>query len=117
MALLPGSPAINTGASVGAPTTDQRGVTRPQGPGVDIGAFEYLYNPVFLGAKFQTPATFWLQMISQASQTNTLQISTNLLNWFDLTNIVAGSNGLSEFVDSNLGHWSARFYRLKSSNP
>ncbi|WP_165230648.1 choice-of-anchor Q domain-containing protein [Aquisphaera insulae] len=39
MALLPGSPAIDAGASgVGIPTTDQRGVGRIGG--VDIGAFE-----------------------------------------------------------------------------
>jgi hypothetical protein len=40
MALLPGSPAINAGTSSGAPPQDQRGVTRPQGGAVDIGAFE-----------------------------------------------------------------------------
>jgi hypothetical protein len=39
-ALLPASPAIDTGASgAGCPATDQRGVTRPQGPECDIGAF------------------------------------------------------------------------------
>ena len=39
-ALLAGSAAVNAGTSTGAPATDQRGVTRPQGAGVDIGAFE-----------------------------------------------------------------------------
>jgi hypothetical protein len=39
-ALLPGSPAIDLGASVVCPATDQRGVTRPKGIGCDIGAFE-----------------------------------------------------------------------------
>ncbi len=38
-ALLEGSPAINKGNSFGA-TTDQRGVSRPQGAASDIGAFE-----------------------------------------------------------------------------
>ena len=37
-ALLLGSPAID--ASSACPATDQRGVTRPQGAGCDIGAFE-----------------------------------------------------------------------------
>ncbi len=36
-ALLPGSPAINAGTSTGAPSVDQRGITRAS---VDIGAFE-----------------------------------------------------------------------------
>ncbi len=39
-ALLPGSPAINAGNNTGAPTTDQRGIARPQQSTVDIGAFE-----------------------------------------------------------------------------
>jgi CSLREA domain-containing protein len=42
IALLPGSPAIDHGDNGRAPTTDQRGVTRPQPSGgiVDIGAYE-----------------------------------------------------------------------------
>jgi hypothetical protein len=40
MALLPGSPALDAGTGSGAPATDQRGISRPQGAAVDIGAFE-----------------------------------------------------------------------------
>ena len=40
LALLPGSPAIDHGDTAACPPTDQRGVTRPQGPACDIGAFE-----------------------------------------------------------------------------
>jgi hypothetical protein len=40
-ALLPNSPAID--AATGGPSTDQRGVPRPQGPEPDIGAFELEY--------------------------------------------------------------------------
>jgi len=39
-ALLSGSSALDRGTSAGAPSTDQRGVSRPQGSGYDIGAFE-----------------------------------------------------------------------------
>jgi CSLREA domain-containing protein len=39
-ALLPGSPAINTGDNAGCPATDQRGVARPQDLICDIGSFE-----------------------------------------------------------------------------
>ncbi len=39
--LQTGSPAIDAGFSVGAPETDFNGTARPQGAGVDIGAFEY----------------------------------------------------------------------------
>ena len=40
-ALMSGSPAIDAGAAP-CPATDQRGVSRPQGPACDIGAFEVL---------------------------------------------------------------------------
>ncbi len=39
-ALLRGSPAIDAAASGSCPATDQRGVTRPQGPACDMGAYE-----------------------------------------------------------------------------
>lgn len=52
--LLSGSPAIDMGTAVGAPTTDQRGLPRPYGAAYDIGAVEvqptdnlfYLYLPL-----------------------------------------------------------------------
>jgi uncharacterized repeat protein (TIGR01451 family) len=40
MALLSGSPALNTGVACPPPATDQRGVVRPLGPACDVGAFE-----------------------------------------------------------------------------
>lgn len=43
--LLAGSPAIDAGTSEGAPDIDILGVTRPQGTGVDIGAYEYMEQP------------------------------------------------------------------------
>ena len=40
-ALLPGSPAIDTADPANFPSTDQRGIPRPQGRGPDIGAYEW----------------------------------------------------------------------------
>ncbi|MGE5377764.1 MAG: choice-of-anchor Q domain-containing protein, partial [Bacteroidota bacterium] len=40
MALLPGSPLIDTGSDAGCAATDQRGITRPKGSHCDIGAYE-----------------------------------------------------------------------------
>ncbi len=45
-ALLEGSSAIDSGTNTGAPSTDQRGVSRPQGLGYDIGAYEKEQAPV-----------------------------------------------------------------------
>jgi len=118
MALLPGSPAINAGDPAAAPPTDQRGVPRPQGPCVDIGAFEYQYIPVFTDAKFQNPTNFWLQMSGLLpGQAFILQSSTNLVDWTDVTNLVAGESLLYEFVDGNSGASAARFYRLNCRIP
>ena len=39
------SPAIDAGISDSAPTTDYDGVSRPQGPAWDIGAYEYVPSP------------------------------------------------------------------------
>ena len=39
--LQAGSPAIDAGTNDGCPSTDQRGVARPQGKRCDIGAYEY----------------------------------------------------------------------------
>ena len=36
-----GSPAIDKGTSLKAPTTDYAGVARPRGAGFDIGAYEF----------------------------------------------------------------------------
>lgn len=39
--LRSGSPAIDAGSAVGGPATDIEGTKRPQGTGVDLGAYEY----------------------------------------------------------------------------
>jgi hypothetical protein len=42
--LTSGSPAVDAGTSVSAPTTDFDGVPRPQGSAWDIGAYEYVVS-------------------------------------------------------------------------
>jgi hypothetical protein len=39
-ALLLGSPAVDAASTPDCPTTDQRGVSRPQGAACDIGSYE-----------------------------------------------------------------------------
>lgn len=41
LTLVPGGPAANAGTPLAQVPTDRLGVTRPQGSGVDIGAYEY----------------------------------------------------------------------------
>jgi hypothetical protein len=119
MALLPGSPAIDAGTSAGAPATDQRGVPRPQGRGVDIGAFEYQYLPAFTGLTIQGLTNCQLQMFGllSSNQCFALQASTNLLTWFDLTNWAVAPNGAFQFVEPVPAKCPARFYRLTTGMP
>ena len=118
MALLPGSPAIDADSAVGAPATDQRGVPRPQGSGVDIGAFEYQYIPVFTQASLQGATNCLLRMAGLLpNQTFTLQVSSNFLNWSAVTSFTAGTNGMFQLADPMQRNWRARFYRLKSGAP
>ena len=118
MALLPGSPAIDAGSAVGAPATDQRGVARPQGPGVDIGAFEFQYIPVFTQATLQGATNCLLQMAGLLpNQTFTLQASSNLINWSTLTSFTAWTNGMFQLTDPMQRNWRTRFYRLKTGAP
>ena len=58
IALVAGSPAIDAGAATCVPT-DQRGVTRPQGPACDIGAFEVIVPPP-VACSFHTEGYRWL---------------------------------------------------------
>ena len=57
-ALLPGSPAIDTGSNLGCPATDQRGIRRPingdaVGPATcDLGAYEALVR-LFMPALYR----------------------------------------------------------------
>jgi len=56
-ALLPGSPAIDSGTSAGAPEKDQRGIDRPQKSGFDRGAYEVSLRK-FLVMKAPFPEAF-----------------------------------------------------------
>ena len=56
--LQSGSPAIDTGTTIDAPSTDIRGLPRPVGAGVDMGAYEYQDRtlPIMSGSGQTAPA-------------------------------------------------------------
>ncbi|OLE56503.1 MAG: hypothetical protein AUI36_15720 [Cyanobacteria bacterium 13_1_40CM_2_61_4] len=106
-ALLAGSPAIDAGASDGAPFVDQRGFPRPARFEFDIGAYEFrsAYERVqFQDGKVQV----WF--ITEPNQIYPIQTTTNFLSWQTIGAIPATSSGWFLFEDNpNL---PARFYRI-----
>lgn len=115
MALLPDSPAIDSGDSADFPSTDQRGFARPFGAGPDMGAYEYqsdqvqslsitsLSNSVvitFTGYPASPPVTYILQ--ASADLSTWTDISTN--GPFD------DSTNISQII-SNQG-LGVQFFRL-----
>jgi hypothetical protein len=100
-ALPEGSPAVDAGDNVGAPPTDQRGVTRPQGTYVDIGAYELVqtqeptvtqenpsYSPPMPNInRYLNPASLSVQFVrvapQQATANQPVTVSTNVVNTGD----------------------------------
>ncbi|MCL4785375.1 MAG: hypothetical protein KJ070_01075 [Verrucomicrobia bacterium] len=106
---LQGSPAIDNANSTGAPGTDQRGVPRPQGAVVDIGALEAVTGSPLMTDAAMLGSGFYLTTILDATNSYRLQGSTTLTNWIDLTNYATG--GSQRFVDSTATNLNRRFYR------
>lgn len=87
-ALLPRSPALEIGVDAGAPTVDQRGLPRPQGLHVDIGAVEFAYNAPTLvtwastgGTITRTPDAFEYPSNSTVTLTGVPNPDYRFLNW------------------------------------
>ena len=70
--LLPGSPALDAAGGCPPPDTDERSVTRPQGPSCDIGAVE-------VGPLTATTTTTTTTLAPQASCGNTTTTTTTTL--------------------------------------
>jgi hypothetical protein len=67
--LLPGSPAIDAADPNDFPETDQRGITRPQGPAPDIGAFEVVPVEDTIPPEFPESGTLTTSDITTTSLT------------------------------------------------
>jgi len=111
-ALLPGSPAIDAGDPAGAPSDDQRGVPRPKGAGVDIGAYEYLSPNVILTRILVLSKTNLLLVTFAAPSKNYfVQGSQDLISWNNIATLTAPPNGVLQYTNPITG--SRRFFRLR----
>jgi hypothetical protein len=96
MALLLGSPAVDTGQTT--LTTDQRGVSRPQGSADDIGAYELVQAPAYRpDAQIKLAAdTSYLGVrvfdTTGAGQTRTTTTASGKSATFDLRFVNAGNH-------------------------
>jgi hypothetical protein len=110
LALLPSSPAIDAGDASVCTATDQRGIARPQGFGCDIGAFELVPTLTLT----EGPDAFMtLNCTFQAGRTNTVQASTNLVDWSILGIKVSDTNGAFDFLDPDSIRLPHRFYQVR----
>ncbi|MDB6025017.1 MAG: LamG domain protein jellyroll fold domain protein [Verrucomicrobiales bacterium] len=57
---------------------------------------------------------FGFQFDNLANQTYTIESSTNLVQWFDVTNLLSLTNGFLIFSDTESSNYVKRFYRLRT---
>ena len=114
MSLLPGSPALDAIPS-GFPPVDQRGVSRPQGPRADIGAFESLAGTAggALVITILPGNSVAIQFLGVPGTTYTVEASTDLTHWTAIGVASAGTNSGFEFIDPAANLTAARFYRTR----
>jgi hypothetical protein len=112
MALLPGSPAIDAGNTLLAPTTDQRGFPRPALLAADIGAFEYGSVMPAIAVSRAGAAGLNILGSGNAGQPCRLLSSPDLTSWASIATSQIGTNGTVLFYDNYAPGSACRFYRL-----
>jgi hypothetical protein len=119
-ALLNGSPAIDAGTIAGAPLTDQRGVARPYGGVVDIGAFEFENSSLAVNTAPRitsiariNSSDIYLRVEGRFGAVCTIQASSNLVDWENVfvSGKAAVGTGAWEFADQEAANYPNRFYR------
>jgi len=66
------------------------------------------YSPITL--QRQPNGTVLLQTEGSPGESFEIQASADLLNWLDIGSVVADTNGLMQFDDTNAPNYPARFY-------
>jgi hypothetical protein len=69
-----------------------------------------LTAPQFTAAGYSSDNGFTLTLLGTVGRTNAVQVSSNLLNWFTLTNTIL-SNASWQVIDRSATNQSRRFYR------
>jgi hypothetical protein len=111
MALLRGSPAIDSGNTAAAPQTDQRGFSRPFGAATDIGAYEIV--PLLRADRALDGGIDLLAFGINASSCSFLA-SSNLSDWLPIARNKVGPDATTLFHDYLTNGLTCRFYRVVS---
>jgi hypothetical protein len=69
------------------------------------------YIPISI--KPQGNGTVMIQASGSPGEMFDIEASTNLQNWLDLGTVLADTNGLMQFNDTNATQYNARFYYTK----
>ncbi|MGH8655639.1 MAG: Ig-like domain-containing protein, partial [Gammaproteobacteria bacterium] len=96
------SPAINTGSSVGAPTTDYDGKARPQGSALDIGAYEVCSGTCSGGGGGDTtpPTVSIAAPANGATVSGTVTVSANASDNVGVTSVAFKVDGTTFLTDT-----------------
>jgi hypothetical protein len=79
--------------------------------GIDITTIKYLQSPTI---QPQPGGAMLLQLPGVPGQSSGLGATTDLVNWLELGPVVAGTNGLFQFTDTNAPLYPSRFYHWHS---
>ena len=122
MALLPGSPAIDSGSSFGL-TTDQRAAPRPfdlssvtnasGGDGSDIGAFEVSVLPLILTGPVKSGNNMVVRFSSEIGQNYRIERKDVLAPgpWTTVADNIPGTGAVVPVTDLGAASQAKRFYR------
>ena len=112
MALLPASPAIDSGDDSACPPRDQRGVSRPKGSACDIGAFELAPRlALTAGQSGKVQVEYYFQSV----RTNQVSVSSDLTAWASLGLRVSDTNGMCQIEAVDPAQFPRRFYRIQNN--
>lgn len=115
--LRPDSPALDAGSTANAPYIDQRGFTRPQGRGIDAGAFELEFPKLVSLTKDNTGATLVFTTVSGIKYRIEMQDSLLPGAWQILQDNINGTGTNFTASDLSAGPVVTRFYRIKLLPP
>jgi hypothetical protein len=124
--LTAGSPCIDTGTSVGAPTSDLDGNPRPYGAGYDMGAYEYQQPTLITLSSFTATPSDKSVLLKWTTESEIDNAGFNIyrsegldgdyikINASLIPAVGTSSGGTYQYLDSNVVNRTTYFYKLEN---